>query len=629
MTQFFRMCFVALCASVFFVGNFSSTAAQQANISARYEKREAQIPMRDGIKLHVAVYSPRDKSKTYPIMMNRTCYSTQPYGPDRFPGRLGTSKFMDDEGYIFVHTDVRGRWNSEGTFDNMRPHVPGNLPIDESSDTYDTIEWLLANVPNNNGRVGIWGISYPGFYSAAALPEHHPALVAASPQAPISDFFFDDFHHNGAYLLSYFLATATFGYQHNGPTQSSWYKTPPPSSNDAWTFYQAIEPLGESSKAYFGEDNFFWQELMSHPNYDEFWQKRSILPHLKNVKTNVMVVGGLFDAEDLYGPLHIYQALEKNNPGINNSIVMGPWGHGDWARASKNAVVGNVPFGTDIAESYQRDIEAVFFRYYLKDEGPKPDFEARVFDTGTRQWQTFDKWPPARASDGALFLNAEGQLSTQPTDDPQKSFAEFTSDPSNPVPYRDRQLIKLQFTPRQYMSDNQKFATTRDDVLVFSTEVLNESITIAGNIDAQLFVSTDHTDCDWVVKLIDVYPDNHPQLPGTPEGIVLAGYQQMVRGDIIRGRFRNSFEKPEAFQPNTVTEVNVPLQDILHTFKPGHRIMVQVQSSWFPLIDLNPQTYVENIFHAKDTDFVKAQHRVYLSADKHSQLKLRFLPSAK
>lgn len=620
-----RMMFCLLIALLPLAGG-NIALGQQLPISQRYQKTEVRIPMRDGVELYAAIYAPRDTSQSYPIMMNRTPYSCQPYGEDNYSRRIGPSNFMEDEGYIFVRTDVRGRWMSDGQYDNMRPHVPGDLPIDESSDTYDTIDWLLKNVPNNNGKVGIWGISYPGFYSAAALPEHHPALVAASPQAPISDFFFDDFHHNGAYLQSYFLATATFGYQHEGATQRSWYRTPPPLSNDSWTFNRSLVPLAEKAKDYYGEDNFFWQQLVDHPNYDSFWQKRSILPHLHDVKTNVMVVGGLFDAEDLYGPLHIYQELEKNNPGIHNCLVMGPWSHGDWARARSPQVVGNVPFGDDISLAYQRDIEAPFFRHFLKGEGPEPQFEARIFDTGLRQWKNFETWPPREAKEGTLAINADKSLTVNGEATDGAAYSEFVSDPNDPVPYRDRQLLQLRFTPRPYMTDNQQFATLRDDVLTFTSEVLESPVTIVGDIHAQLFVSTDQTDSDWIVKLIDVYPDDHPNLPGTPEGVQLAGYQQMVRGDVLRGRFRNSFEKPEPFQPGKITEVNVPLQDVLHTFKPGHRIMVQVQSSWFPLIDLNPQKYVENIFRADEDDFVPATHRVYHTGENQSQLKLRYLP---
>ena len=305
-------------------------AAQEEVWSTRanYDKTEAQIPMRDGVKLFVAIFTPKDNSKKYPILLNRTPYSVAPYGPKGIPGRLGPSSYIDKEGYIFVHEDVRGRWMSEGEYDNMRPHVMGDLPIDESSDTYDTIDWLLKNVPGNNGKVGMWGISYPGFYTAAALPEHHPALVAASPQAPISDFFFDDFHHNGAYLLSYFIATSTFGYQHPGPTTSPWYDSIHANTRDGYQFYMSLGPLSNAKK-YFGPDNFFWTQISGHPNYDQFWQSRNLIPNLASpIKTNVLTVGGFFDAEDLYGPLHIYPQIEKQHSGNFNAIVMGPWSHG-------------------------------------------------------------------------------------------------------------------------------------------------------------------------------------------------------------------------------------------------------------------------------------------------------------
>ena len=319
------------------------------------------------------------------------------------PGRLGPSEYLERDGFIFVHQDVRGRWMSEGDYDNMRPHVPGDSQIDESSDTYDTIEWLLKNVGNHNGKVGMWGISYPGFYAAAALPEHHPALVAASPQAPISDFYFDDFHHQGAFLLGYFLAVDTFGFQHQAPVDHTWYPSFQPPTQDAWTFYMSLGPLSNADP-YFGPDNFFWKQLVEHPNYDEFWQRRNILPHLKHVRTSVMTVGGWFDAEDLYGPLHIYREIEKNNPKTYNTLVMGPWSHGQWSQTLADNSVGNISFGKNICEFYQKEIEAPFFEYFLNDQGQKPNFEALVFDTGSKSWKAFEKWPPAEAVSNRLFL---------------------------------------------------------------------------------------------------------------------------------------------------------------------------------------------------------------------------------
>ena len=591
-------------------------------ISRNYEKSEVRIPMRDGKTLHTTVYSPRDKSKRYPILMKRTPYSSQPYGNGRTPGQIGPSKYMEREGYIFVHQDVRGRWMSEGQYDNMRPHVAGDAAIDESSDTYDTVEWMLKNIPNNLGKVGMWGISYPGFYSAAALPEHHPALVAVSPQAPISDFFFDDFHHHGAFLLSYFLATNTFGFQHNGPTSTKWYPTIPPPSQDPYSFFMSMGPVKNASN-YYGPNNFFWKQLMEHPNYDEFWQKRSILPHLKNIKANVMTVGGWFDAEDLYGPLNIYKEIEKNNPDAYNILVMGPWEHGQWSRTLTDVSVGNISFGQNISDFYQQKIEQPFFRRFLKDSGEAPKYEALVFDTGRKEWKSAKNWPPSNSVSTKFFLRDNGLLAADQPATTEKEFTEFISDPANPVPYRKRSDLRFRFTPRPFMTDDQRFAGQRPDVLVFQTPVLKESVTLVGELLAHLNVSTTGTDSDWIVKLIDVYPNDYGFRNTSPTGANLNGYQQLVRSEVMRARFRNSYEKPEPFVAGEVTEVKVPLQDVLHTFRPGHRIMIQVQSSWFPYIDRNPQSYVDNIFNANPEDFIRATHRVFHSGDKASWIECR------
>ena len=627
-TSFLNVVFwLALICSSFLNVTSQSTLAQQQPINSvqrDYEKRSVRIPMRDGKLLYTTIYAPRDKSKKYPFMIKRTPYNVQPYDDRQYAGRIAPSKYMESDGYIFVHQDVRGRWMSEGQYDNMRPHVPGDSAIDESSDTYDTIEWLLKNVDGNNGKAGIWGISYPGFYSAAALPEHHPALVAASPQAPISDFFFDDFHHHGAYLLSYFVATSTFGYQHDGPTPQQWYTSLTPSSRDAWNFYMGLGPMSEASKL-FDKDNFFWQQLVEHPNYDEFWQRRSILPHLKNIKTNVMTVGGLFDAEDLYGPLNIYREIEKNNPDTFNALVMGPWSHGDWARQSQYAVVGKVAFGERVSEFYQSKIEAPFFRYFLKGTGEKPEFEALMYDTGSKGWRKFQKWPPQNAATVKQYLHGDRSLTSQPPKSDEPAESAFVSDPANPVPHRDRQDLTLRFTPRPYMSDDQRFASARPDVLVFQSAPLAEPMTITGDILSHLNVSTTGSAADWVVKLIDVYPDDHPFVNGSKPDLNFSGFQQMVRSEVIRGRFRNSYEKPEPFVPGEMTQINLPLQDVCHTFKKGHRIMIHVQSTWFPLIDRNPQKFVDNIFEAKAEDFIAATHRVFHKPGAESWIEMKVL----
>ncbi len=596
-----------------------------------YEKSEHRIPMRDGVELYAAVYRPKDRSKTYPIMLQRTPYSCRPYGPDQFRNVIGPSRTMMEEGYIIVYQDVRGRYMSDGSYDNMRPHVPGNTgdePIDESSDTYDTVAWLLDNIEGNNGRVGMWGISYPGFYSAAALPESHPALVAVSPQAPIADFYFDDFHHRGAYTLAYFLITPVFGYQKDERTTRSWYPLTRPTTRDGYKFYLDLGPLKNADK-YYGDDNFFWRQIAEHPNYDEFWQRRSILPHLKNLTANTLVVGGWFDAEDLYGPLNIYQTIERNNPKTTNMLVMGPFSHGDWARRRDLQKVGNIAFGEGISDYYQREVEARFFRHFLKaDEvGDEPlDLpEALVFDTGAKDWSEFASWPPRTVKTQTWHLHADEVFGREPATSDEPAFSEFLSDPAHPVPYTDQ--TRLVFTPRAYMSDDQRFASRRPDVLSFRSGVLEKDITVAGEILAKLFVSTDQTAADWIVKLIDVYPPDTRQDDSTPETIVLGDYEQLVRGEILRGRFRNGFEKPEPFVPGEIAEISLPLQDVYHTFKAGHEILIHVQSSWFPLFDRNPQRYVPNIFEADEDDFVKANHRVYHTPRFPSRIELDILPT--
>jgi putative CocE/NonD family hydrolase len=611
-----------------------STAKAQtpANfVRENYQKYEYKIPMRDGVKLHTAVYVPKDASPTnkYPFIMQRTCYSVAPYGPDAYAQQVGPSATLMRDKYIVVYQDVRGRWASEGTWTNMTPTVTdqqatvvakgkkkpvkasGPVLVDESSDTYDTIEWLLKNVLNNNGRVGQWGISYPGFYTIAGAVAAHPALKASSPQAPVSDFFFDDFHHNGAFIQAYLFTYPVFGIQHPQPTTQAWYESEfiNTKTKDGFQWQYDLGPLKNADKYY--KDNFFWQETVEHPNYDEFWQKRSIIPHLKNIKHAVMTVGGWFDAEDLYGPLNIYKTVEKNNPGTYNTLVMGPFGHGRWSRETGHTLHSNIYFGDSIATFYQRNIEGKFFNHFLKGAGDGKTGlpEAYLFNTGLNEWRTFDKWPAVNAQTVQYHLAANGQLAQQGSG---SAYSEFVSDPMKPVPYTEDITTTQGFTPFNYMSEDQRFAARRPDVLTFQTDVLTEDLTLGGEITAKLKVSTTGTDADWVVKLVDVYPPDEPNHAYMPnKNITLGNYQQMVRSEAMRGRFRNSFEKPEAFKPGEVTDVTFRLQDVLHTFKKGHRVMIQVQSTWFPLIDRNPQKYVDNIFKANADDFQKAIHRVY------------------
>ncbi len=615
-----RTIIIAIILSLPFVATAQAPKADSAYIAQHYTKSEHFITMRDGVKLFTLVYTPKDQSKKWPVLLNRTCYNASDYGHYNLQGH--PSDYLVRDGYIIVFQDVRGRYMSGGTFTNMTPNVPGNDPknkkaIDESSDTWDTIDWLVKNIRSNNGRVGMYGISYPGFYSAAALPDAHPALKAVSPQAPVSDFFFDDFHHMGAYLQSYTPAFAVFGYQKKDTTRQDWYMkemmrfyTKP--AKDAYTFYMEQGPLKNITEKYH-KDNFFWQEIISHPNYDTFWQKRSILPHLKNVKPAVMTVGGWFDAEDLYGPLNIYKTIEKTTPGAKNTIVMGPWGHGDWARERGKSTHNHIYFGDSIATYFQKDVERKFFAHYLKDEGEEKFPEALMFNTGTKKWEQFDVWPPKEAADFKLKFGENGKLYINQPGKPDAVF-EYISDPAKPVPYTS-QTEGLTFTPRNYMSDDQREAGRRPDVLTFQTDVLTDDVTMAGEILAKLKVAMSGTDADFIVKLIDVYPDDHPNYEHNPKNIIMGGYQQLVRSEAFRGRFRNSFEKPEPFIPGVVTDVNVPLQDVLHTFKKGHRIMIQVHSTWFPFIDRNPQKYVENIYEAEEKDFIKSTIKVMGSSE--------------
>lgn len=611
-----------LCISFFAL--FFQTYAQRIDqdsvfMRSHYDKFEYQIPMRDGLKLFTVVYVPKQKSKTYPILLNRTCYNASRYA--NFTTRSHPSRFLVHDMYILAFQDVRGRYMSEGTFDNMRPNIPGNdvknkSAIDESSDTWDTIDWLVKNVKGNNGKVGMYGISYPGFYTAAALPDAHPALKASSPQAPISDFFFDDFHHQGAFLESYTTAFAVFGYQTGGKTKENWFSDKMErfdleGTKDAYDFYLSQGPLKNITEKYH-HDNFFWQQFIDHPNYDEFWQQRNLLPHLKGVKHAVMTVGGWFDAEDLYGPLNIYKTIEQTSPAAHNTIVMGPWGHGDWASEKGQSTHNHIYFGDSLSTFYQREIERRFFSFYLKDEGKLNLPEAFLFDTGTKQWKQFDSWPPKDVAPLRLYFAENGKLSINEPTNAQAVF-DYVSDPAKPVPYRS-QIEDLTFTPRLFMSDDQRLASTRPDVLTFETDALTNDVTVAGEIMAKLKVSMSGTDADFIVKLIDVYPQDHPNYSHNPPNIVMAGYQQLVRSEVFRGRFRNSFEKPEPFTPNQITDVNFPLQDILHTFKKGHRMMIQIHSTWFPYIDRNPQKYVDNIYKANAEDFIKSTIKVYGSS---------------
>ena len=591
-------------------------------ITDNYTKREVMIPVRDGIKLFTAIYEPKDKSQKYPILLNRTPYTVAPYGADKFRTSLGPDALFAKEGYIFVYQDVRGKTMSEGEFEDVRPDIENTdkSKIDESTDTYDTIEWLIKNVDNNNGKVGIYGISYPGFYTSAGSIDSHPALKACSPQAPVSDWFHgDDMHHNGAlFLAQNFWFFTGFGQYRPSPNfdfkyMRDWKGFRPV---DAYNYFLNAGGLKEIADEYeknLGTRIKFWDEMMAHPNYDQFWKDRNILPKLKNVKCATMTVGGWYDNEDLFGALHTYQHIERQNPGIFNILVVGPWDHGGWSR-NDGDWLGTAYFGQNTGEYFRANMEVPFFNYYLKGTGDMSKLkEVNLFDTGAHEWRTFDTYEPTGGTDTALYLTANGGLSfTMPG---TGGHDEYVSDPYKPVPYT--QKITTNY-PRDFMTEDQRFASTRPDVLVYQTEVLAEDVTVAGDIKPSLFVSSSGTDSDFVVKLIDVFPEDYkfpdgekPQPNSAWTVFQPGGYEMLLRGEPMPARFRNGFEKPEALQPNTATKLAFVMPGVVHTFKKGHRIMVQIQSTWFPLVARNPQQFVPNYKAATETSFQKATQRVY------------------
>jgi putative CocE/NonD family hydrolase len=606
----------------------SSLFAQQtdsAYVRQNYTKIERRITMRDGIKLFTSIYIPKDQSKKYPILLNRTPYTVSPYGEQNYKTSLGNFPAEMREGFIFVYQDVRGKWMSEGNFDDIRPQIANKKSkkdIDESSDTYDTIDWLVKNIKGNNGKVGIYGISYPGFYSTTSLPGAHPALKAVSPQAPVTDWFIgDDFHHNGTlFLADAFSFMSTFGVPRPTPITPDkgpkGFKFP---IQDNYRFYLEAGSVKNLKEKYFADSIGFWNNLFAHPNLDTFWRARNIQQHLTHVKPAVMVVGGFFDAEDAYGTFATYKSIEKQNPGANNILVAGPWFHGGWVRGNGSSF-GDINFDQPTSTYYQENFELPFFKYHLKGEGSFNPAEANIFITGRNEWKKFNAWPPQETENRTLYFQPNGKLSfdkVQRTD----SWDEYVSDPNSPVPYQDG--VQARRT-REYMIDDQRFAARRPDVKVYQTDILTEDITLTGPVLANLVVSTTGTDADYVVKLIDVYPEDSPDPSPNPRNIIMGGYQMLVRGEIMRGKYRNSFEKPEPFTPGMVTKVNYALPDVAHTFKKGHRMMVQVQNSWFPLADRNPQKFMD-IYQADPSDFQKATHRIFHDVNNASALTLTVL----
>jgi putative CocE/NonD family hydrolase len=596
-------------------------------VAQHYNKHEYRIAMRDGAKLFTAVYTPKDTTQTYPILVARTPYRVAPYGEGQFPNQLGPSLSYTKEGYIFVYQDVRGRFMSEGNFVDMTPYIPekaDNTAVDESSDAYDTIDWLVKNATHNNGKVGVWGISYPGFYAAMSAIDAHPNLVAVSPQAPIANWFMaDDMHHNGALsLLMNFNFFTFFGVARpqlttEWPTGSN---TPVP---DAYTFFLNIKTLADVNKNYYHGDIAFWNDVVKHPNYDDFWKVRNTLPHFKNIKPVILVVGGWYDSEDLYGTLHTFQAIEGSKEHSSNSLVMGPWFHHGWPSGPGNSF-GDIQYGTNTGEYYRDSVEFPFFNYYLKGKGSIKIPKALLFETGSNKWKSYDTYPPKDLKEVNFYLQPEGGLSTLKPTSLKPVFDEYVSDPNKPVPYTSKVQDARRFYYNFYMNEDQRFVAGRPDVISYVTEPLTEDVTILGDIKADMYVATSGTDADWVVKLIDVYPDSAKNPIPNPTGVKMGGYQMLLRGEIMRGKYRDSYEEPKPFEPNEPTEVKITLQDVSHTFLKGHKIMVQVQSSWFPFYDRNPQTFCD-IYNAKESDFVKATHKIYFSKNYPSHVTLKLV----
>jgi len=579
------------------------------DVSALYTKQDAMIPMRDGVRLHTEIYVPKNSTEKLPFLITRTPYGTN-------DDEKGYSKLfniyqeMIPEGYIFVMQDIRGRYGSEGKFVMQRPQRDRSdaKSIDEGTDTYDTIDWLLKNVPNNNGRAGLLGISYGGWLTAMALLEPHPALKAVSEQASPADMFLgDDFHHNGAFRLSYGFEYAAM--METGKTNFIFHFD----KYDTYEWYLALGPLGNVDKNYLHGELPTWEDFVNHPNYDSFWRKQAFYPYLKDMHLTVpnLNVAGWWDQEDFYGPVKIYETLEKHDTNHLNYLVVGPWNHGGWARSDGESL-GRVKFGSATSKYFRANVQAKWFAYWLKGKGELPFKKALTFQTGTNKWVPFDAWPPkSNVTAKKLYFQSGGKLSFDaPQETGAEAFDSYISDPAHPVPYRHRPIEET-YGPGSHwytwLVEDQRFVDSRPDTVNWSTGPLDHDVCVAGDIVAHLYASTTGSDSDWVAKLIDVYPEDYAPEPS------MGGYELMIANDVFRGRFRNSFEKPEAIVPNQVTPYTIDLHTNDHCFLKGHRIMVQVQSTWFPIIDRNPQKFVPNIFKATASDYIKATQRIYRS----------------
>ncbi len=601
------------------------------NICDTYTKREVMIPMRDGVRLHTVIYAPRDTTRLRPIVMGRTPYSSAPYG-ERCPNvpPRGQMRAYFDLGYIGVTQDVRGRYMSEGAFVDVRPVVTdrrGNTDVDETTDTYDTVEWLIRNVPGNNGRVGVRGTSYPGFYASMAAINAHPAVKVVSPQAPVTEWMGgDDFFHNGALLLPHFFDFhGSFGRPRPAPTTANAPRVDHGTPDGYDFFLHRLGALSNVNARFYHDSIAFWNQVLEHTTWDDFWAARSARPHLRNLRPAMLWVGGWFDTENLWGALNAYAAAERQSPGAVNRLVMGPWAHGQWNWDTGDSL-GGVPWGMATSQFFTDSIEVPFFRHYLEDGAPAPRaYEAAVFESGANRWRFVDAWPPRGTTPTSLYLRHGGTLVPEPPTS-ANAFDQYVSDPARPVPYTN---AITHWYDNGFMVEDQRFAARRPDVLVYATPPLERDLTVAGPIDVDFVVATSGTDQDFIVKVIDVFPDGYAG-EGLTGGAARranarwGGYQMLVRGDVMRGKYRNGLTRPEPFRANVATPLRFQLSDVYHTFRAGHRVMIQVQSTWFPMIDRNPGRFMD-IFRATDADFQATTQRVYRSSGRASRIVLPVL----
>lgn len=601
---------------VFFTFQISSA---QHFTKEDYTKKEVYIEMRDGVKLYTAIYSPKKTSEKYPMILSRTTWGSRPYGKDKMPRYITYNNSLLEEGYIFVHQDVRGRFMSEGEFDNTRPIISNENPdgVDELTDTYDTVEWLIHNVKNGMPKVGVVGTSYPGFYAALSAISGHPAIKAVSPQAPVSDLFFDDIHRNGTFGIYFWTSLDAIGIQTPNKTDKWWdmYNVAKIQNKDGYDFY--LNDLGslKNSEKYMNPENFFWKQIITHPNYDTFWQERNPLPHMKDINCQVLIVGGWNDMENLYGTLSFYNAIKAKSKNIKPYLVMGPWAHGDYRYEEEEYYIGNIYFGKNLSAYFQKNIEAPFFNYYLKQKGKEKDIpRVTLYDTGNLTWNHFEDYPEENENKITFYPKKNGELNTEINDAAAiKEGITYVSDPNAPIPYSSDRKLQV-YSPKTFVTEDQRFVSSRPDVITFSTDVLQKDMLITGKIEAELKIATDQADADWIVKIIDVFPQEISDSLKRKEGVFMEGYEHIIRWDVIRGRFRNSFTTPEPFEPNKKTFINLNMLDLFHTFKKGHKIMIQIQNSYFPYLDRNPQKYVPNIYQAADEDFTKANHTIFLDS---------------